>query len=102
MRMASAIVVLTVAVLLFGCGGAATGPEVEAVTDAMDCAEVAAVIDAAIERGQRFVAGQETDVLLAGDLVFALSGAEERPECVGADVRSRAGGLRATLNGITG
>lgn len=102
MRVQKAIVALVGAVVLAGCGGGPAGPEVEAVNDGMDCAEVAAVIDAAIERGQRFVAGQETDVLLAGDLVFALSGAEARPECVDEDVRSRAEGLRATLNGTTG
>ncbi len=50
-------------------------------------------------RGQRFVAGQETDRVLGDDLVFALSGAEERPECIEEAVRSRAAGLRATISG---
>lgn len=65
----------------------------------MGCAEVAEVVDEAMVRGQRFVAGQETDRVLGDDLVFALSGAEERPECIEEAVRSRAAGLRATISG---
>ncbi|HUG83609.1 MAG TPA: hypothetical protein VMM13_03545 [Euzebya sp.] len=52
-------------------------------------------------RAQRFVAGQGRDPVLAGDLIFALSGAEERPECMEQAVRSRAAGLRATLGGTS-
>jgi hypothetical protein len=70
-----------------------------AVTDEMTCAEVLEVLSAALSRGQRFIAGQESDAMLASDLVFALSGAEERPECVDDQTRSRAAGMRATING---
>lgn len=93
--------VLAGAVLVAGCGGGPEGTGIRAVSGDMDCAEVAEVIGEAIARGGRFVAGQESDTLLAGDLIFALSGAEERPECIDDAVRSRAEGLRATLNGTT-
>lgn len=86
--------------VVVGCGG---GPEqIQAVNDQMDCAEVAMVIDAAIQRGTTYVGLEQSDELLASDLVFALSGAEERPECVSDEVRSRASGLRATLTSSGG
>lgn len=99
-RKSSVLVLVSLLGLIGGCGPAQ--PEVRAVAGGMDCAEVAEIIDEAIERGQRFVAGQEQDEALAADLVFALSGAEERPECVDEAVRSRAEGLRATLVGTSG
>ena len=98
--MALPLGVLLAGVLLAGCGG---GPEqIRGASDGMACSEVAEIIDEAMTRGQRFVAGQERDAGLAADLVFALSAAEERPECIDADVRRRAEGLRATLSGTSG
>ena len=71
---------LLTAVVLSGCQSA---PEsFPAVSDGMSCPEVVEVVEAALERGQRFVAAEESDALLASDLVFALSGADERPECL--------------------
>lgn len=83
--------------VLTGCQGQ---PErIQAVTDTMTCDEVADVIAAAIERGTTYVSLEQSDEFLAADLVFALSGTEERPECVTEEVRSRANGLRATITG---
>ncbi|MGI9017636.1 MAG: hypothetical protein ACR2HR_11140 [Euzebya sp.] len=75
---------------------------VQAVTDDMDCAQVARVIEQAIERGTTYVGLEQSDAALADDLVFALSGVEERPECVPESVRSRANGLRFTITGTGG
>lgn len=87
-------------VAVTACGA---GPEqIPAVTGDMGCGEVAETVDVAITRAGRFVAQQETDSRLSADLVFALSGAEERPECISDAVRSRAAGLRATLVGTGG
>ncbi len=86
------LILLTLAA---GCGSA---PDlVPAVSDGMSCAEVAEVVEGAIARGQQYIAAQRDDPLLAADLIFALSGAEERPECVEDDIRSRASGMRATI-----
>lgn len=73
--------------------------QIQAVNDQMSCAEVADVIDAAIERGTTYVSLEQSNEFLAADLVFVLSGTEERSECVSEAVRSRANGLRATING---
>lgn len=94
------IIALLLVAAVAGCGPQDSG--VPQTADDMSCTEVAEAIDVAIQRGQRFVAAQETDVALAADLIFVLSEAEVRPECVDADVRSRAEGLRATLNGMAG
>ncbi len=91
---------LLTAVVLSGCQSAPEG--LPAVSDGMSCPQVVEVVEAALERGQRFVAAEESDALLASDLVFALSGADERPECLDAETRSRAAGMRATINGTSG
>lgn len=95
-----ALVLCHSVVLLVGCGPAA--PEVPTIADDMTCEEVVAALEEALDRGARFIAGEESDERLAADLVFALSGAEARPECVDEATRSRAAGMRATLGGIGG
>ncbi len=98
MRRTSCVVAAAVLVsTAVGCG--VQEDRIDAVNDDMTCAEVAAVIATAIARGTTYVGLEESDESLSIDLVFALSGAEERPECVSDAVRSRANGLRATIVG---
>jgi hypothetical protein len=93
------VLVLAVAgIALTACGG---GPEaVPAVNDGMACDEVIEVVEGAIAEGQRFVSRDTADQQLAADLVFALSGAVERSECITEQTRSRADGLRTTIAGL--
>ena len=91
------VLLLFLLVALVGCGSGEE--EIRAISDDMDCAEVADVVDAAIERGTTYVGLEQEDPGVSADLIFALSGAEARPECVEESVRNRAAGLRATLNG---
>ncbi|MEE8603402.1 hypothetical protein [Euzebya tangerina] len=91
------VCVILAVLLLAGCGSGEE--EIRSISDDMDCDEVVEVVETAIERGTTYVALEEDDPGVSADLVFALSGAEARPECVEESVRSRAAGLRATLTG---
>ena len=86
--------VLVAGLLLAGCGGSDALP---AMTDATTCEEAVEIVDEAISRAQAYLAGQTDDPARRDEIVFALSGAEERPECLAEETRQRATGLLLTL-----
>lgn len=86
--------VLILALTASGCGG---DEGLAAVSDDSTCAEVVEIVDEAIAAARSYIARQASDPAEADEIVFALSGAEERSECLDEETVRRATGLRLTV-----
>ena len=95
MRRQAAAVALLAALLLAACGSGGTG--LRAVTDDSTCEDVQEIVEEAIRAAQSYLGRQADDPAERDDIIFALSGAEERRECLDDDTLRRATGLRLTL-----